>query len=182
MTDSEPDSEPSFLETDIERSLANRLDDDTIATRVYDTVANIHEPAPISDICDLAMCSPDEARPVLNLLDELNIITVTTNDSESPQYKRNDSYFRWRRAQELAMEFTLDELDEMDARFRHQIDAYQDMYDANTIEGVENASSNEALREYVRQDMNQWALLKRTRGDIELAKVLCNHSDSNNST
>lgn len=149
-----------------------------VTYRIYDTVEGIRSPAPVSDISSLALCSESEARQTLSLLNAIGVVHVENDDSGSPRYWRNEDFFRCQRAIELAGEFeTVEGLEEIEQELKHTREALQEMYDVESISDLPLDTENSALREHVREDADQWALIDRTLTDLQIAKVLHNIED-----
>jgi predicted ArsR family transcriptional regulator len=81
---------------------------------VYDVVTGTTDYASAADVADAADCSTDGARDALSQLVEMGI--AEQREGRPVTYRRNESYFRWRRVEELAREHTAAELrEEVDA-------------------------------------------------------------------
>ena len=98
-------------------------------TRIRGVITGTQEPATAAVIADRAGCSTNAARKHLTDLVDLGVAR-TVDDETTVRYARNDAYFRWRRANELAttatVEKLLDQLDELETRdtqFKTQFDA-----------------------------------------------------------
>jgi predicted ArsR family transcriptional regulator len=98
-------------------------------TRIQGVITGCQEPVTAAVIADRAQCSTNAARKHLTDLVDLGIARKI-DDEATVRYARNDAYFRWRRANELAttatVEELLDELDELETRdtqFKTQFDA-----------------------------------------------------------
>lgn len=80
----------------------------TTFQRVYDVVTGVTSFVPAKEIGERADCSTDGARSALSQLVEMG---VAERRGERPaEYRRNDSYLRWKRIESLAREHTPDEL------------------------------------------------------------------------
>lgn len=148
--------------------------------RVYDTVIGLDTPAPVSDIADLALCSEEEAAPLLEILHELRVITKEDPDGEdieSPHYCRNDAFFDWKRAATLADEFEQEELEEIRTQLRVQIETFQDIYNAEAVEDMSINTTHQGLQKHMREDAEQWALMEQTCRDIAFAQQLLERSE-----
>ena len=78
--------------------------DQTTFQRVYDIMTGVTEHASASEVAERADCSPDGARNALTQLAELGI--VDRRESRPAEYRRNESYFEWKRAETLADDHT----------------------------------------------------------------------------
>mgnify|MGYP006292843165 FL=1 len=86
----------------------------TTFQRVYDVISGTNEYATASEIGERADCSTAGARDALSQLVEMGI--AETQGERPSEYRRNNSYFRWKRIERLAREHTPSELrEELDA-------------------------------------------------------------------
>jgi len=103
--------------------------------RIRSVATGLQEPATVATVADRAGCSANAARKHLNALADLGIVQ-RVEDNRS-RYVRNDAYFRWRQANELATtnstESLLDELAELETREEE----FRDRFDAATPEDVD---------------------------------------------
>lgn len=82
----------------------------TTFQRVYDVTTGITDYASASVIAERADCSSEGARDALAQLTEMGV--VDQRGSRPAEYRRNESYFRWKRVETLAGEHTQAELRE----------------------------------------------------------------------
>ena len=80
----------------------------TTFQRVYDVVTGTSDYTSASTIATHADCSDDGARDALSQLVEMGI--TEKREGRPAEYRRNDSYFRWKRIEELAESHTVGEL------------------------------------------------------------------------
>lgn len=78
--------------------------DRTTFQRVYDVMTGVTEHASASEVAERADCSPDGARNALTQLAELGI--VDRRGGRPAEYRRNKSYFEWKRVETLADDHT----------------------------------------------------------------------------
>jgi predicted ArsR family transcriptional regulator len=97
--------------------------------RVRSVATGLREPATAATVADQAACSTNAARKHLDVLADLGVVRRVADDSGT-RYVRNDAYFRWRRANDLAtttsVESLIDELGTLERReeeFRERFDA-----------------------------------------------------------
>ncbi|MUW13470.1 hypothetical protein GJ633_01510 [Halorubrum sp. CBA1125] len=117
-------------------------------------------------IAERAACSADGARNALTQLTEMGIATRRGN--RPAEFRRNDSYFRWKRIETLADEHSLPELRERlnalideDAEFQDRFD----VPDPNAVPSTRLADSDHAtVHEYL-ESLSRW---RTVRYDIEL--------------
>ncbi|WP_135853688.1 DUF7342 family protein [Halorussus salinus] len=100
----------------------------TTFQRVYDVVTGTTDYATASEVAEEADCSDDGARDALAQLVEMGI--AERRDGRPATYRRNDSYFRWKRVEDLAtsnsvadLRAKIDELAAEDERLRERFDA-----------------------------------------------------------
>ena len=140
--------------------------DRTTFQRVYDVITGVTEYTGASAIADRADCSTDGARDALAQLAEMGI--VDRRGSRPAEYRRNESYFQWKRVERLADEHThaelrerLDQLLEEDADFQQSFGVpAPDSVDVARIEDGEHAAVHDRL-----ESLSRW---RTVRHDIAL--------------
>ena len=96
----------------------------TTFQRVYDVITGVTDYARASTIAERADCSPDGARNALTQLVEMGI--VDRRGSRPAEYRRNESYFEWKRVETLVDEHTQAELrDRLDDLLEEDADLQQ---------------------------------------------------------
>lgn len=80
----------------------------TTFQRVYDVVTGTTAYASAGDLAERADCSDDGARAALSQLVEMGV--AEKRGGRPAEYRRNESYFRWKRTEELAAEHATEEL------------------------------------------------------------------------
>lgn len=150
MTD-EPSSDESAPGTWTETARERWQRDRTTFQRVYDVLNRTPEYTSASEIAERAVCSPDGARDALAQLVEMRI---AERRGERPvEYRRNESYFRWKRAEALASKRAVDDLrDELDDLLREDR-SLQERFDVpnpgavqpERFEGVDHAGIQERI-------------------------------------
>jgi predicted ArsR family transcriptional regulator len=104
--------------------------------RIRAVITGLQEPATAATIAERAACSPNAARKHLDAFVTLGVIRKREN-SRGARYVRNDAYFRWRRANELAENHTVEELLDAVADLETQAEQFQQQFDAPTPEDVD---------------------------------------------
>ncbi|MES3516291.1 MAG: transcriptional regulator [Natronomonas sp.] len=104
--------------------------------RIRAVITGLQEPATAATIAERAACSTNAARKHLDTFVALGVVRKR-EDSRGARYVRNDAYFRWRRANELAETHTIEELLDAVADLETQIDQFQQQFDATTPADVE---------------------------------------------
>lgn len=98
MTESDNNS-PELTDGDHEKNVRERL---------LDSIHTLSKPTKVSTIAEMADCSDQGARNILRQFEDLGIIK---KDADSPvQYKKNESYFQFRRGHKLAQSHSDEEL------------------------------------------------------------------------
>ena len=93
---------------DLDDTEATWMSDRTTFQRVYDVVTGLTAYQPANVVADRAQCSPDGARNALGQLAEMGV--ADQRGDRPVTYRRNESYFRWKRIERLAAEHTPEEL------------------------------------------------------------------------
>src|SRR6056297_3076562 len=96
---SPPADERGPPETDFSTELAERLADAPTDDRVYRVALELVEPTRVATVADRADCSKTAARRHLDRLADIGLLTRVMDDPAA--YRRNESYFEWRRFDRL---------------------------------------------------------------------------------
>lgn len=137
-------------------------EDRTTFQRVYDVLVGSQAFLTAGEFAEEANCSETGARKALEQLSEMGI--AERRDGRPAGYRRNDSYFRWKRIELLAREHSpdelrtrVDELVEEDARF-------QETYGVPDPDAVSTADvavdDHDALHDYW-EDLSEWRTVRR---------------------
>lgn len=139
----------------------------TTFQRVYDVTTGVTTFVTAKDIAERADCSTDGARSALSQLVEMGV--AERRGQRPAEYRRNDSYLRWKRIESLAREHTPDELrahvDDL-LQEDHELQAHFDAPDPDAVSpSVFDAFDHETIHE-------QWDALTRWRNVREDLAVL----------
>jgi predicted ArsR family transcriptional regulator len=154
------DSEPTADTLAAEREEWNQTQD--TRTRIRTVVTGLQEPAPTATIADRANCSTNAARKHLEEFVDLGI-AHRIDDTTGTRYARNEAYFRWRRANELATGHTidqlLDELEDLEARDEE----FERRFDAATPAAVElpEDATHAELEDRIRT-LSEWQTIRES--------------------
>lgn len=164
MTNSEPhDGPPPFEEV---------FRGEEVEQRIYGTVLQTREPATASAISERADCDPKTARKYLGWFADLGI--VLRHDGHPATYERNDAYFEWRRTNQLAAEYTVEELQQRVRELTARITEYEARYDAETPANIDAVAIAEASDDRtiddVYSDLGDWATAREERQHYERAR------------
>jgi predicted transcriptional regulator len=158
-SDSPPPFDDPFSSGDVEQQL-------------YATVLQTRSPRTAGAIAEDVECDPKTARKYLRWFAELGI--VTEHDGHPTTYERNDAYFEWRRINQLATEYTVDELIQQVNDLTTTIEQYQQRYDAEMPGDVDALaaanSSDDRTIDDVYSDLGDWETARQERRLHERAR------------
>lgn len=153
---------------DLVAGFDERVVDAPADERVYRVAVQLYDPARVAEIADRASCAPDTARRHLERLAEIGVVTVESTDPIT--YRRNESYFEWRRRsrlEELSMSELRDRVAELGARDR----TFGERYDADgpgDVDALDHATHAEI--EDVWLDLDEWATIRRRIERLEAVR------------
>lgn len=101
-------------------------------TRLRTVITGLREPAAASTIAERARCSPTAARKHLNEFVELGIVRQSDAETSGTQYVRNEAYFSWHQANELATTYTIEQLLEALKELETHDEQYREEFAAAT--------------------------------------------------
>ncbi len=148
------------------------FDSADVEQRIYGTILQTREPTTASVIAETVGCDPKTARKYLSWFADLGI--VIRHDGHPVTYERNDSYFEWRRINQLAAENSIEALQERVRDLSEQIFEYEDKYkssDPGEVDAIamgkraEDRSIDEVYR-----DLGDWATALKERERYERAR------------
>lgn len=160
--ESKAGSSPSDTETAEQQWSENR----TTFQRVYDVISGVTEYERVDTIAERAACSVDGARNALTQLTEMGIATRRGN--RPVEFRRNDSYFRWKRIETLADDHSRSELRERLNELIDEDDEFQDRFsvpDPNAVPSTRLADSDHTAVHESLESLSRW---RTVRYDIEL--------------
>ncbi|NGM68771.1 hypothetical protein G6M89_07070 [Natronolimnobius sp. AArcel1] len=167
MTD--VDESPTSVATDW-------TDDRTTFQRVYDVLVGTTDSASAQQFAEWADCSETGARKALEQLVEMGIATRT--ETRPATYRRNPSYFRWKRIERLAADHDVSELRTRLEELLAEDNALQEEYgvpepDAVVV-GEDPSSDHDELHERW-DDLSTWRTIRR---DITLVQRAIQRAES----
>jgi len=150
-------------------SAANRWQDErTTFQRVYDVLVGAQSFLTAQEFADRAECSETAARNALEQLAEMGI--AEHRDGRPARYRRNDSYFRWKRVESLAREHSSNELKNRLEGLVAEDEAFQDEYGVPDPDAVSTADlpidDHDTVHERW-EDLSEWRTVRR---DIKLLR------------
>lgn len=140
------------------------LEERTTFQRVYDVVTGLTRFETAGDVADRADCSTDGARNALSQLVEMG---VAERRGERPvKYRRNESYFRWRRVEELVRNNTAADLRTRLEELLQEDESLRERFDAPGPESVPPSTFETADHEAVHDRWDALNWWRTVRDDI----------------
>lgn len=163
-----PQDEPTEQSplSDTESARHQWREDRTTFQRVYDVLAGLTEYERVETIAERAACSADGARNALTQLFEMGI--ATRRGSRPAEFRRNDSYFRWKQIETLADEHSLPELRTRLTELINEDEQFQEQFavpDPNSVPPTQCTDSDHAMLHEKLESLSRW---RTVRYDITL--------------
>ena len=150
-------------------SAADRWQDErTTFQRVYDVLVGSQSFLTAQEFADRAECSETAARNALEQLAEMGV--AERRDGRPARYRRNDSYFRWKRVESLAREHSSNDLKNRLEGLVAEDEAFQDEYGVPDPDAVSTADLPIDDHDTVHdrwEDLSEWRTVRR---DIKLLR------------
>ena len=142
--------------------------DRTTFQRVYDVLVGAQSFLTAGAFADRADCSETAARDALEQLSEMGI--ADRRDGRPARYRRNDSYFRWKRVEALARECGTEQLRERIEDLMAAVEAFQEAFGVPEPDAASTTDlavdDHDALHERW-DDLSEWRTVRR---DIRLLR------------
>lgn len=127
--------------------------------RIRAVITGLQEPATAATIAERAACSTNAARKHLDEFVTLGVVRKR-EDNRGARYVRNDAYFRWRQANELAENHTIEELLNAVADLETQAEQLQQQFDAPAPADVDlSDEATHAELEDELESLSRWETL-----------------------
>lgn len=150
--------------------------DRTTFQRVYDALVGTKSFTDAQEFAQRADCSETAAREALEQLAEMGI--AQRREGRPVGYRRNDSYFEWKRVESLASDNTPDDLRAHIKDLVVADDAFQKQYGVPDPDAVSTADlqadDHDAVEERW-EDLNEWRTVRR---DIRLLRRAVERAES----
>lgn len=150
-------------------SAADRWQDErTTFQRVYDVLVGSQSFLTAQEFADRAECSETAARNALEQLAEMGV--AERRDGRPACYRRNDSYFRWKRVESLAREHSSNDLKNRLEELVAEDEAFQDEYGVPDPDAVSTADLSIDDHDTVHdrwENLSEWRTVRR---DIKLLR------------
>lgn len=141
-------------------------DNRTTFQRVYDVLVGTQSLLAAREFAERADCSETAARNALEQLARMGI--AQRRDGRPVRYRRNDSYFRWKRIESLASEHTPEKLQDRIDTLLAEDATFQEVYGVPEPDAVPTGDlpvdDHDALHERW-EDLSEWRTVRR---DIRL--------------
>ena len=124
--------------------------------RIRAVITGLQEPATAATVAKRAACSTNAARKHLGEFVALGVVRQL-EDTQGARYVRNEAYFRWRRANELAERHTIEELLDTVADLETQAEQFQQQFGAATSADIalpEEATHAELEKQF--EKLSRW--------------------------
>jgi hypothetical protein len=139
----------------------------TTFQRVYDVVTGTIEFATAKEIGERADCSADGARTALLQLVEMGV--AERRGDRPVEYRRNESYLRWKRIETLAREHSAAELREELDGLLEEDESFQERFEAPDPDAISPAAFESSDHDTIH---DRWDALTRWRSVREDIAVL----------
>jgi predicted transcriptional regulator len=134
----------------------------TTFQRVYDVLVGSQSFSTAREFAEQAGCSESGARTALEQLVEMGI--ADRRDGRPATYRRNDSYFRWKRIESLAREHDPETLRERVDELITEDETFQETYGVPDPDAVSTTDlpidDHEALHDRW-EDLSEWRTVRR---------------------
>jgi len=149
-------------------AVARWKDGRTTFQRVYDVLVGSQSFLTAREFADRAACSETGARDALEQLSEMGV--ADRRDGRPARYRRNDSYFRWKRVESLAREHSPDDLQDRLEDLVAEDEAFQAEYGVPDPDAVSTGDLSIEEHDAVQDrwdDLSEWRTVRR---DIRLLR------------
>lgn len=166
------DFDPTPREAAVEKvNNAGKKKTDTFG-RVYSALLGVTESTHCPKIAEMANCSQNSAKKHLNRLVEMGLAQKDPSRTRAC-YRRNEGYFEWREANQIATDLTAAEIIERVHKLESQQEEFEDRFDSNDPASVSvfAQDSHEAIHDRMKA-VSEWQRLKRDIRLYELAHRL----------
>ena len=162
----EDEEPPDFEEWDDPEAV---LKGGPIRERMLDVMLQVREPTKVAAIAKRADCDTETARDYLEWFAEMGIVREI--EGRPIQYERNESYWKWRRVEQIREEYSDEELVETLSETMDTIADYRERFDADSPDDVSltDADFGSAVEERW-EALSEWATLERRAELLDAAR------------
>jgi predicted transcriptional regulator len=179
MTGNEPGSESGIPDdgvpsTDAIQQEREHWDENkTVKERVYETALTLRDPTTVTEVAQRAQCASESARKHLLWFAEMGIVE-RVGDGQPARFRRNNAYFRWKRADDARRSLSPAELTDCLNHLVKRDQEYQDTYDVTDPDQVSafniaDPGDHDTL-ETVWTDINDWLTIREDQLILEQAR------------
>jgi hypothetical protein len=147
----------------------------TTFQRVYDVITGTTDYTSASDVADVADCSADGARDALSQLVEMGV--AERREGRPATYRRNDSYFRWKRIEDLATNNSAAELRDRIEDLLAEDERLQDRFDAPDPDAVSPATFETSDHDEIHDSWEALTRWRTVRRDLELLQQAAHRAE-----
>lgn len=149
----------------------------TTFQRIYDVITGTTDYTTATVLSKRADCSADGARDALSQLVEMGI--AEQRGIRPAEYRRNESYFRWKRVETLAREYSVAELREQIDTLIEEDQAFQDRFDAPDPDVISPALFEDIDHETIHERWEELTRWRSVRRDLELLQQAIHRAEQN---
>lgn len=140
-----------------------------IRERMLDVVVQLREPTKVSTIADLAECDTETARDYLEWFAEMGMVREISG--RPVRYERNDSYFRWRRVEQIRNTHSESEIVDALGETIERLEELRAEFDAAHPERVSlREASTEMSTEEAWELLSEWKTLEERAALLDAAR------------
>lgn len=140
-----------------------------IRERMLDVVVQLREPTKVSTVAELAECDTETARDYLEWFAEMGMVREISG--RPVRYERNDSYFRWRRVEQIRDTYSESEIVEALGETIERLEDLRAKFDAPHPERVSlREASTEMSTEEAWELLSEWKTLEERAALLDAAR------------
>lgn len=140
--------------------------------RVYDVALGVTSPTVHTEIAELANCSPDVAKKLLECLAEMGIVQAD-RESSPVQYERSEGYLEWKDANQIANQLSVEEINERVEGLREKREEYESQFGTTVPKEVSVFDHEDHDRDHERMTaISEWQGVIRDVRLYELARQI----------
>ena len=177
---SEEPGDPAPSEEYADEARRRWREDRTTFQRVYDVVTGLTEYAPVGDVADRAACSDDGARDALSQLVEMGV--AEKRDGRPATYRRNESYFRWRRVEELSRDHSAADLRARVEELLEEDEAFQERFDTPDPDAISPTAFESVDHEAVHERWDAVSRWRSVRNDVAVLQQAVHRAEQREGT
>lgn len=137
--------------------------------RMLDVIMQLRDPTKVATIAERAGCDTETARNYLEWFADLGLVQKQTG--RPVRYKRNESFLRWRRIEQIRNRYSDEEIVDELREVMEAIQAYQDRFG---VEDSGQVSLKEASEETTVEDaweaLSEWQTLEQRADLLDAAR------------